>query len=124
MTLVDKEKGKHIFGAHYGLSQKTIAAIEAELHIPLEEGLVGAVVTTSQPVVVADVSTDLRWIPMKTKELMRSFLGVSLVGRYRQPLGALTLSHPEVMGGTETVLVGDYEEPVDLHAVLRSTRGA
>jgi len=96
VMLVDEEKGEYVFGAHYGLSQETVAAVEAELHIPLGEGLVGTVVTTGQPLVVADVTTDPRWIPMKTKERMRSFLGVPLVGRDGQPLGALTLSRPDV----------------------------
>ena len=96
VMLVDEEQGEYVFGAHYALSQETIATIEAELHIPLGEGLVGAVVTTGQPLVVADVSTDPRWIPMEMKEPMRSFLGVPLVGRDGQPLGALTLSRPDV----------------------------
>jgi two-component system cell cycle sensor histidine kinase/response regulator CckA len=96
VMLVDEEQGEYVFGAHYALSQETIATIEAELHIPLGEGLVGAVVTTGQPLAVADATKDPRWIPMGTKELMRSFLGVPLVGRDGQPLGALTLSRPDV----------------------------
>ncbi|MDH4137352.1 MAG: GAF domain-containing protein, partial [Anaerolineae bacterium] len=76
VMLVDEKKGEYIFGATYGMSEETIAAIQAELHIPLEEGLVGAMVTAGQPLVVADVSTDPRWIPLETKEPMRSFLGV------------------------------------------------
>ena len=95
VMLIDKERGEYVFGAHYGLSQETITAVEAELHIPLGEGLTGTVVTTSRPVVVADVTTDPRWIPMETKEPIRCFLGVPLVGRDGRPLGALTLSHPE-----------------------------
>ncbi|MDH4135533.1 MAG: GAF domain-containing protein, partial [Anaerolineae bacterium] len=63
---------------------------------PLEEGLVGAMVTAGQPLVVADVSTDPRWIPLETKEPMRSFLGVSLVSGDGRFLGAINLSHPEV----------------------------
>jgi PAS domain S-box-containing protein len=109
VMLIDEEKGEYVFGAHYGLSQETIAAIEAELHIPLGEGLVGSVVTAGQPVVVADVTTDPRWIPIETKEPMRSFLGVPLVGRAGRPLGALSLSHPEV---------GAFDED---HARLLST---
>ena len=109
VMLVDEEQGEYVFGAHYALSQETIATIEAELHIPLGEGLVGAVVTTGQPLVVADVSTDPRWIPMEMKEPMRSFLGVPLVGRDGQPLGALTLSRPDV---------GAFDED---HARLLST---
>ncbi|MFB0533367.1 MAG: PAS domain S-box protein [Anaerolineae bacterium] len=109
VMLIDEEKGEYVFGAHYGLSQETIAAIEAELHIPLGEGLVGSVVTAGQPVVVADVTTDPRWIPTETKEPMRSFLGVPLVGRAGRPLGALSLSHPEV---------GAFDED---HARLLST---
>jgi two-component system cell cycle sensor histidine kinase/response regulator CckA len=96
VMLIDEEKGEYVFGAHYGLSQETIATIEAELHIPLGKGLVGAVVTTGQPVVVADVRTDPRWLPSRTKELMRSFLGVPLLGRDGQPLGAFNLACPEV----------------------------
>jgi two-component system cell cycle sensor histidine kinase/response regulator CckA len=96
VMLIDEKKGRYVFGAHYGLCQGTIAAIEARLHIPLGEGLIGAVVTTGQPMVVADVSTDPRWIPMETEEPMHSFLGVPLVSREGQPLGALTLSRPEV----------------------------
>ncbi len=96
VMLVDEEKGEYTFGAHYGLSEETIATIEAELHIPLGKGLVGAVVTTGQPVVVADVRTDPRWIPSGTNELMRSFLGVPLVGEDGQPVGALNLAHPDV----------------------------
>ena len=95
VMLIDEERGEYVFGAHHGLSRETITAVEAELHIPLGEGLAGTVVTTSRPVVVADVTTDPRWIPMKTKEPIRSFLGVPLVGRDGQPLGALSLSHPE-----------------------------
>jgi two-component system cell cycle sensor histidine kinase/response regulator CckA len=95
VMLIDEERGEYVFGAHYGLSQETITAVEAELHIPLGEGLAGTVVTTSRPVVVADVTTDPRWIPIETKEPIRSFLGVPLVGRDGRPLGALTLSHPE-----------------------------
>ncbi len=96
VMLIDTEKGEYVFGAHYGLSQEAITSIEAELHIPLEEGLAGAVVTTGQPVVVADVTTDSRWIPIEMEEPMRSFLGVPLMGKDGQPLGALTLSHPKV----------------------------
>jgi len=109
VMLVDEEKGQYVFGAHYGLSEETIAAIEAELHIPLEEGLVGPVVTMGQPLVVGDVTTDPRWIPTEIKELMRSFLGVPLVGRDGQPLGALSLACPEV---------GAFDED---HARLLST---
>ncbi len=96
VMLIDEEKGEYVFGAHYGLSHETIAATEAELHIPLGEGLVGAVVTAGQPLVVADVTTDPRWIPTEAEKLMRSFLGVPLVGRDGQPLGVLNLAHPEV----------------------------
>jgi GAF domain-containing protein/HAMP domain-containing protein len=96
VMLIDEEKGVYVFGATHGMSEETTAAIKTELHIPLEEGLVGAVVTTGQPVVIADVTTDPRWIPMKTKEPMHSFLGVPLVSRAGRPLGAITLSHPEV----------------------------
>jgi len=109
VMLIEEKKGEYVFGAHYGLCQGTIAAIEAELHIPLGEGLIGAVVTTGQPLVVADVSTDPRWIPMETEEPMHSFLGVPLVGREGQPLGALTLSRPEA---------GAFDED---HARLLST---
>jgi len=109
VMLVDEKKGEYVFGAHYGLSEETIAAVEAELHIPLGEGLVGSVVTTGQPVVVADVTTDPRWIPTETKELMRSFLGVPLVGKDGQPLGALNLSRSGV---------GAFDED---HARLLST---
>ena len=96
VMLVDEEKGEYVFGATYGMSEETVAAIKTELHIPLEEGLVGVVATTGQPLVVADVSTDPRWIPLETKEPMRSFLGVPLVSRDGRPLGAINLSHPEV----------------------------
>jgi len=96
MMLVDEEKGEYVFGATYGMSEETIAAIQTELQIPLEEGLIGAIVTTGQPLVVADVTTDPRWIPSETKELMRSFLGVPLVSGDGRPFGALALSHPEV----------------------------
>jgi GAF domain-containing protein len=96
VMLVDEEKGEYIFGATYGMSEETIAAIQTELHIPLDEGLVGAVVTAGQPLVIADVGTDPRWIPLETKEPMRSFLGVPLVGGDGRPLGAINLSHPEV----------------------------
>jgi GAF domain-containing protein/HAMP domain-containing protein len=75
VMLVDERKGEYVFGATYGISEETATAIKTELHIPLEEGLVGAVATTGQPVVVADVTKDPRWIPMETKEPMRSFLG-------------------------------------------------
>jgi GAF domain-containing protein/HAMP domain-containing protein len=96
VMLVDEEKGEYVFGATYGMSEETIAAIQTELQIPLEEGLFGAIVTTGQPLVVADVTTDPRWIPSETKELMRSFLGVPLVSGDGRPFGALALSHPEV----------------------------
>jgi GAF domain-containing protein/CHASE3 domain sensor protein len=96
MMLVDEEKGEYVFGATYGMSEETIAAIQTELQIPLEEGLIGAIVTTGQPLVVADVTTDPRWIPSETKGLMRSFLGVPLVSGDGRPFGALALSHPEV----------------------------
>jgi GAF domain-containing protein/HAMP domain-containing protein len=96
VMLVDEKKGEYVFGATYGMSEETITAIKAELHIPLEEGLVGAVVTMGQPLVVADVTTDSRWIPWETKEPLRSFLGVPLVSRGGRPLGAITLFHPEV----------------------------
>jgi len=96
VMLVDEKKGGYVFGATYGMSEETIAAIQTELHIPLEEGLVGVVVATGQPLVVADVTTDPRWIPLETKEPMRSFLGVPLVSRDGRPLGAINLSHPEV----------------------------
>jgi two-component system cell cycle sensor histidine kinase/response regulator CckA len=96
VMLIDEGKGEYIFGAHYGLSEEAVAAIEAELHIPLGEGLVGAVVTTGQPLVVADVTEDPRWIPLQAKERMRSFLGVPLVGRDGRPLGALSLAHSKV----------------------------
>ena len=96
VMLLDEKKGEYVFGATYGMSEETIAAIQTELQIPLEEGLIGAIVTTGQPLVVADVTTDPRWIPSETKELMRSFLGVPLVSGDGRPFGALALSHPEV----------------------------
>jgi GAF domain-containing protein/CHASE3 domain sensor protein len=96
VMLVDEKKGKYVFGATYGMSEETIAAIQTELQIPLEEGLIGAIVTTGQPLVVADVTMDPRWIPSEAKELMRSFLGVPLVSGDGRPFGALALSHPEV----------------------------
>jgi GAF domain-containing protein len=96
VMLVDEKKGEYVFGATYGMSEETIAAIGTELHIPLEEGLAGAVATMGQPVVIADVTKDPRWIPMETKEPMHSFLGVSLMSRDGRPLGVITLSHPEV----------------------------
>ncbi|HID64294.1 MAG TPA: GAF domain-containing protein [Anaerolineae bacterium] len=96
VMLVDEKRGEYIFGATYGMSEETVATIKTELHIPLEEGLVGTVVTTGRPLVVADVNTDPRWVPFETKEPMRSFLGVPLVSRDGRSLGAITLSHPEV----------------------------
>ena len=96
VMLVDEKKGEYVFGATYGMSEETIAAIKTELHIPLEEGLVGVMVSAGHPLVVADVSTDPRWVPLETKEPMCSFLGVPLVSRDGRPLGAITLSHPEV----------------------------
>jgi GAF domain-containing protein/HAMP domain-containing protein len=96
VILVDEKKGEYVFGATYGMSEETMAAIQTELQIPLEEGLIGAIVTTGQPLVVADVTTDPRWIPSETEELIRSFLGVPLVSGDGRPFGALALSHPEV----------------------------
>jgi GAF domain-containing protein/HAMP domain-containing protein len=96
VMLVDEKRGEYVFGANYGMSEETLAAIGTGLHIPLEEGLVGAVTTTGQPLVVADVTKNPRWIPLEAKEPMRSFLGVPLMSRDRRPLGAITLSHPEV----------------------------
>jgi len=96
VILVDEEKGEYVFGATYGMSEETIAAIQTELQIPLEESLIGAIFTRGQPLVVADVTMDPRWIPSEAKELMRSFLGVPLVSGDGRPFGALALSHPEV----------------------------
>jgi GAF domain-containing protein/CHASE3 domain sensor protein len=96
VMLVDEKKGGYVFGATYGMSEETVAAIKTEMHIPLKEGLVGVIVTTGQPLVVADVSTDPRWVSSETKEPMRSFLGVPLVSRDGRLLGVITLSHPEV----------------------------
>jgi GAF domain-containing protein len=109
VMLADEEKGEYVFGANYGMSEETIAALRTELHIPLEEGLVGVVVTTGQPLVIADVTTDPRWVPLETRDPMRSFLGVPLASRDGRPLGAITLSHPEV---------GAFDED---HARLLST---
>jgi len=109
VMLADAKKGEYVFGATYGMSKETTAAIKNELHIPLEKGLVGAMVSAGHPLVVADVSTDPRWVPLETKEPMRSFLGVPLVSRDGRPLGAIILSHPEV---------GAFDED---HARLLST---
>ena len=95
VMLRDERRGEYVFGATYGMSEETVAAIKAQLPIPLGKGLAGAVDTLGQPVIIADVTTDPRWIPFDMQEVQRSFLGVPLVGTAGQSLGVLTLSHAE-----------------------------
>jgi two-component system NtrC family sensor kinase len=109
VILRDEQRGEYVYGATCGMSEETVTAIKTQLHIPLEKGLAGAIDTSGQPVIAADVTADPRWIPYEMQEVQRSLLGVPLVGTTGQPMGVLSLSHNEV---------GHFDES---HARLLST---
>ncbi len=101
ITLVDQETG-HL---HLRASlQRTPGLVPLDERTPLRRGvgLAGWILEHRKPALIADVTTDPRWVPIGDQEsTIRSVVAAPLSVGGGDILGVLTLGHPEVGYFTE-----------------------
>lgn len=101
ITLVDQETG-HL---HLRASlQRTPGLVPLDERTPLRRGvgLAGWILEHRQPALIADITTDPRWVPIGSQaSKIRSVVAAPLTMGGGDILGVLTLGHPEVGYFTE-----------------------